>query len=712
MKYTFEDRAPFPLLENHLKMGESNPNGDTISANNLYLTKNGRPFLPVMAELHITRTRRRDWEDRILKMKAGGVNIISSYLFWVKHEPVEGQFHFEGENDIRHFIELCQKHGMYFALRIGPWITAESRNGGLPEWLYFRGIPLRQNDPEYLAYTRRWYEAVYEQVGHLLYRNGGNIIMIQFDNEITTKPEHLQALKDMALEIGFTAPLYTATGWNLIGGAKLPKDEVIPMWGGYAAKPWTEHIDKINFFVHFHFSHERNSSEIGNDQIKTDNHEINLPNDRYPYLFCELGTGIPNSKHRRPVITDLDNYAFALCKLGSGNNMPGYYLFAGGKNEMGPGYTLNWNNSVDKGNRTYPMFNYDFEAPIATYGNLRDSYRLLKLQNLFVNNYGESFAPMQPLLQQEVPANEDVEQLRYSLRTADGESGYIFVNNHIHLLHKKSVSDVQFSLPNGQTVPAAPIDVKEDTAFFFPFGITYGTLRTDYITAQPICKTGNTFFFLAIEGIAPVYQFSGKAPILASVGKDNGFTLDGNTFITLSLEEALYLNQFGDQIVIGDGADLIKDGDTIKACNEGGFAYYVLENDGFIRKEVSGEFKAATVTYQEVRTAPVDPRFFYNFHNMAKTPSKRRKLHFYELEITGGDGGYLYLDYSGDSAQIYTDGVIYDDHHYNGMSWILPLCDLAGKKITLVLAEYTKDIYVDIEPKQICGIDQITVCDR
>ena len=711
MEYCFESRQPFPLLEGHLKMGETNPNGERIDVNNLYLTIDNKPCVPVMAEIHISRTRRKDWEDRILKMKANGINIISSYLFWIKHEPIEGQFNFEGENDIKCFIELCKKHGMYFALRIGPWITAECRNGGLPEWLYFRGIPLRQNDPEYLFYVRRWYEAVYNEVKDLLYKNGGNIILIQFDNEITGRPEHLMALKDMALEIGISAPVYTATGWNLVGGAKLPKDEMIPVWGGYAAKPWTPHTEAIDFFVHFNFSHERNSSEIGIDQIKTDGHLVNLPDDRYPYFFAEMGTGLCNSKHRRPLITDMDNYSFALCKLGSGNNMPGYYLFAGGKNELGPGYSLNWSNEVDKDNRTYAMLNYDFEAPIATYGNIRDSYRLLKMLNLFTNNYGESLAPMQAVLQETVPDQHDTESLRYSLRTENGNSGYIFVNNHIHNLKKQRVENVQFTLPNGKTLPEAPITVNEETAFFFPFGVTYG-IKAEYVTAQPLCKKDNTYFFLKIDGIEPIYKFDGKEAIKAEVGKNSGFNVDGYTFITLTKEEAMYLYQFGNRILIGDNCDLVINGDSVTACNEGTYSYYEYKNGDFEYVKKDGKFQKAEVSIKEVRIAPVDPRFFHNLHNMATAKSKRRKLHFFEILLSGGSNGYLYVDYSGDSAQIYTDGEIYDEHFYNGMSWILPVSDLKDKKLYMVIAEYTKDIYVDIEPKTVCSIDSIEVKDR
>lgn len=448
-------------------MGETSSNGEKIYANSLYLTKNDRPFYPVMAEIHFARVPKNEWEDRILKMKANGVMVVSSYLFWIKCEPIQGQFDFTEEKDVKYFVSLCKKHGLYTALRIGPWITAECRNGGLPDWLAFKGIPIRTNDGEYLSYVYNWYKAVYEQVKDYLFCNGGNIIAIQFDNELARIPEHLQKLKDMAIEIGFSAPIYTATGWGPKGGAFLPKDELLPMFGGYCAKPWTRHIDPINFYGHFGFCAERNSTDVGDDQIESDGHDVNLPNDRYPYAYAELGTGIPTSKHRRPVVTDYDNYSFALCKLGSGNNWPGYYLFCGGKNTLGPGYTLNWSNFLDKNSNTYPLINYDFQAPISTHGPITDSYRYFKLLNLFTNTYGEELCEMQCTHQADKVKKDDVVELRYAMRSKDNK-GYIFVNNHIHLLNKLPVNNVQFKLHDGNVIPEKPIDIKADVSFLCP----------------------------------------------------------------------------------------------------------------------------------------------------------------------------------------------------------------------------------------------------
>ena len=111
------------------------PDGGSITLNSRYLLRNGRPWLPVMGEFHYTRVPDQRWEQEILKMKAGGVQIVSTYVIWIRHEEIEGQFDWSGRRDLRRFIELCAKHGMEVQLRIGPWVHGEVRNGGFPDWL-------------------------------------------------------------------------------------------------------------------------------------------------------------------------------------------------------------------------------------------------------------------------------------------------------------------------------------------------------------------------------------------------------------------------------------------------------------------------------------------------------------------------------------------------------------------------------------------------
>ncbi|MEG0693285.1 MAG: beta-galactosidase, partial [Oscillospiraceae bacterium] len=65
---------------------------EEIGVNNRYLTKHGKPWLPVMGEIHFSRVPEQDWDRELKKMKAGGIEIIASYLIWNHHEATDGKF--------------------------------------------------------------------------------------------------------------------------------------------------------------------------------------------------------------------------------------------------------------------------------------------------------------------------------------------------------------------------------------------------------------------------------------------------------------------------------------------------------------------------------------------------------------------------------------------------------------------------------------------
>ena len=99
------------------------------------LTRNGRPWFPVMGEMHFSRVAPEMWEPDLIRMKSGGVEIVSTYLFWLHHEEIKGREDWTGCRDLRQFLTLVKKHGLYCFLRVGPWAHGEARNGGLPDWL-------------------------------------------------------------------------------------------------------------------------------------------------------------------------------------------------------------------------------------------------------------------------------------------------------------------------------------------------------------------------------------------------------------------------------------------------------------------------------------------------------------------------------------------------------------------------------------------------
>lgn len=98
------------VVEGNLKLGGTNRRNESIKVNNFYFLVNDKPFIPVTGEFHYSRYPNKYWEESIKKMKAGGINIIATYVFWIIHEEYEGKFDWNGDKDLRKFIELCAQN--------------------------------------------------------------------------------------------------------------------------------------------------------------------------------------------------------------------------------------------------------------------------------------------------------------------------------------------------------------------------------------------------------------------------------------------------------------------------------------------------------------------------------------------------------------------------------------------------------------------------
>ena len=173
----------------------------------------GKPFVVKAAELHYTRIPQAYWSHRIEMCKALGMNSICIYIFWNIHEQEEGKFDFSGQNDIAAFCKLAQQHGMYVIVRPGPYVCAEWEMGGLPWWLLKKkDVALRTLDPYYMERVGIFMKEVGKQLAPLQVNKGGNIIMVQVENEYgsygTDKP-YVSAVRDLVRESGFTdVPLF------------------------------------------------------------------------------------------------------------------------------------------------------------------------------------------------------------------------------------------------------------------------------------------------------------------------------------------------------------------------------------------------------------------------------------------------------------------------------------------------------------------------
>ena len=141
------------------------------------------PLFPLQANFHFSRYPKAYWDESIKKMKAGGINVIATYVFWNIHEEKENVFDWSGDKDVRHFIELCAKNNLKVIVRIGPFCHGEIRSGGIPDWILGKPLTIRSNDPLYLSYVEKLYNETGKQLSGLYFKDGGPIIGIQIENE-------------------------------------------------------------------------------------------------------------------------------------------------------------------------------------------------------------------------------------------------------------------------------------------------------------------------------------------------------------------------------------------------------------------------------------------------------------------------------------------------------------------------------------------------
>ena len=107
----------------------------------------------------------------------------------------KGSFCFEGILDLEKFLQIAQDLGLYALLRPSPYICAEWEFGGLPAWLLKEEMRIRSSDPAYFAAVASYYDELLPRLVPHLLENGGNILMMQVENEYGSYGEDKEYLR-------------------------------------------------------------------------------------------------------------------------------------------------------------------------------------------------------------------------------------------------------------------------------------------------------------------------------------------------------------------------------------------------------------------------------------------------------------------------------------------------------------------------------------
>jgi hypothetical protein len=188
------------------------------------------------------------------------------------------------------------------------------------------------------------------------------------------------------------------------------------------------------------------------------------------------------------------------------------------------------------------VINYDFQAPIGQYGQVRESYHALRPLHLFLQDFGDRLAPLSSHFPINIPASvDDRKILRWCLRS-DGKQGFLFINNYQRIESLPDHPGVRFSvtLDNEKiTLPSRPVDIPSGLYTFWPLNFDLSGALLKYATVQPICQIdledGPCYVFASAIGIASEFVFDEQtvikveAPSGQQERKNKRLTLTGLT---------------------------------------------------------------------------------------------------------------------------------------------------------------------------------------
>lgn len=317
-----------------------------FSYNEEHFLLDGKPFQMIGGEIHYPRVPREAWRHRLKMAKAMGLNTIGTYVFWNVHEPQKGVYDFSGNNDIAAFVKMAQEEGLWVILRPSPYVCAEWEFGGYPYWLQnIKGLRVRSTEPQYLQAYKNYIHQVGKQLAPYLINHGGNILLVQLENEYGSygaDKEYLKINQKLFTEAGFDCLLYTCDPAKDVAKGYLPG--LLPAVNGLDKPEQIKelvrkyHNGKGPFFVA----------------------------EWYPAWFDWWGV-----QHHTVKAEQYANQLDGLLSAGMSVNM---YMFHGGTTR---GF-MNGANCYDTGFYEPQVSSYDYDAPLDEAGNATPKFMLFR----------------------------------------------------------------------------------------------------------------------------------------------------------------------------------------------------------------------------------------------------------------------------------------------------------------------------------------------
>jgi beta-galactosidase len=144
---------------------DARPDGSTITIDSESLVLDGRPLDAGHGGVPLHALSGAEWREELLKMKAGGITIVSTYVFWIHHEEVEGQWDWTGNHDLREFVRLAGEVGSEGGRQVRPLVPRRGPQRRLSRLAGGnKGWRLQERGPRFLGKVRLLYSQIAGQL--------------------------------------------------------------------------------------------------------------------------------------------------------------------------------------------------------------------------------------------------------------------------------------------------------------------------------------------------------------------------------------------------------------------------------------------------------------------------------------------------------------------------------------------------------------------
>ena len=379
----------------------------------------GKDLFLLGGTMHYFRVAEPLWADRLQKIKAMGCNMVETYVPWNWHErqmpSSVDDFTKIDLGELDRFLSLAEQLGLYVILRPGPYICAEWKGGGFPQWLMRKRpkqmhdeVWLQSDNPEFVKWSEHWFKAVAKVVApHQIWRRKpgtGGVILWQLENEYnrvkwvsaTAKRRYLEQLAAVSRSNGIEVPFVTC--WT--SEARSCKSGLL-----------NGCVDMVNSYPRWQI--EKRFGRLVNQQLKT------MPGK--PLIAGELQGGWYSAiggklSQEQDGVSAVQTQNLALYALQRGFCALNFYMIVGGTN-------------FDDWASREATATYDFAAAIGEDGSLTPRYDRIRHLAAFLMEHGTRIARAE---EQNITAYTGDTLVHVAMRQTPEGDRYFFVRTEDH----------------------------------------------------------------------------------------------------------------------------------------------------------------------------------------------------------------------------------------------------------------------------------------